>query len=304
MRDAFVDTATALLDEDPRTALVLADISAAAFAPAARRHPDRVLNVGIREQLHGRRGRRARADRAAADRAPLRAVPGRAGVRADQAGPRPPGRGRGAGQRRRVVRRVGGGPHPPVARRTWRCSTRCDGWTVHVPGHPDEVPPLLRDAAASDDPVYLRLSAQRNAGAYRGRRRAAGGPATPGRARRCVVAVGPMLDPALAAVDGLDVTVAYTHTPRPFDTAGLRALAGDATWSWSSRTWPARRPGGRPRRWPTCRTGCSRSAWVGRTCAATASGRGPRPLARAGRRRPAPLGRRFLTRRVPAGCTG
>ena len=51
MRDTFVATTTALLDEDPRTALVLADISGDAFAPARRRHPDRVLNVGIREQL-------------------------------------------------------------------------------------------------------------------------------------------------------------------------------------------------------------------------------------------------------------
>ena len=51
MREAFIDTMTKLLAEDPRTAVVLADISAAAFAPAAQRHPDRVLNVGIREQL-------------------------------------------------------------------------------------------------------------------------------------------------------------------------------------------------------------------------------------------------------------
>src|SRR5690348_18475023 len=51
MRDSFIRTTTALLDDYPRTALVLADISAAAFAPAAARHPDRVLNVGIREQL-------------------------------------------------------------------------------------------------------------------------------------------------------------------------------------------------------------------------------------------------------------
>ena len=51
MRETFVATTTALLDEDPRTALVLADISADAFEPARRRHPDRVLNVGIREQL-------------------------------------------------------------------------------------------------------------------------------------------------------------------------------------------------------------------------------------------------------------
>ena len=36
-----------------------------------------------------------------------------------------------------------------------------------------------------------------------------------------------MLDPVLAATEGLDVTVAYTHTPRPFDASGLRALGGD-----------------------------------------------------------------------------
>jgi len=51
MRERFVATTTRLLDEDPRTALVLADISAALFAAAAKAHPDRVLNVGIREQL-------------------------------------------------------------------------------------------------------------------------------------------------------------------------------------------------------------------------------------------------------------
>ncbi len=51
MRDAFISTTTALLDEDPRTAVVLADISAAQFRTAMRRHPDRVINVGIREGL-------------------------------------------------------------------------------------------------------------------------------------------------------------------------------------------------------------------------------------------------------------
>jgi transketolase len=33
-----------------------------------------------------------------------------------------------------------------------------------------------------------------------------------------------MLRPTLTATDGLDVTVAYSSTPRPFDAAGLRAL--------------------------------------------------------------------------------
>ncbi len=51
MRERFTATVTALLDDDPRLALVLADISAQQFGPAAARHPERVLNVGIREQL-------------------------------------------------------------------------------------------------------------------------------------------------------------------------------------------------------------------------------------------------------------
>ena len=39
-----------------------------------------------------------------------------------------------------------------------------DGWTVHVPGHPDEAETLLRHAvAAGDDKVYVRLSVQSNA---------------------------------------------------------------------------------------------------------------------------------------------
>ena len=55
------------------------------------------------------------------------------------------------------------------------------------------------------------------------------------------------------------MTVAYTHTPRPFDTAGLRgARPATATWSWSSRTWPAPRPRVVAEALPTGRTGCSR----------------------------------------------
>jgi transketolase len=39
-----------------------------------------------------------------------------------------------------------------------------------------------------------------------------------------VVAVGPMLSAVLDAAGGLDVTVAYTTSVRPFDGEGLRAL--------------------------------------------------------------------------------
>ena len=51
MREQFAATSAELLDEDPSVAVVLAEISAALFSEAAQRHPDRVINVGIREQL-------------------------------------------------------------------------------------------------------------------------------------------------------------------------------------------------------------------------------------------------------------
>ena len=51
MRERFTSVTTELLAADPRLALVLADITADSFAPARRRFPDRVLNLGIREQL-------------------------------------------------------------------------------------------------------------------------------------------------------------------------------------------------------------------------------------------------------------
>ena len=80
---------------------------------------------------------------------------------------------------------------------------------------------------AGDDRVYLRLSTGRNTTrvpvAAGGRVVAVrdGSPGAP-----VVLAVGPVLDAVLAGTAGLDVTVAYTHTPRPLDVAGLRELAG------------------------------------------------------------------------------
>ncbi|GGJ34267.1 transketolase C-terminal domain-containing protein [Streptomyces brasiliensis] len=95
-----------------------------------------------------------------------------------------------------------------------------------MPGHPDEAEAQLRAAARGDDPVYVRLSNQSDARplapdggpGFRVLRR--GGAAT-------VLAVGPLADTALAATEGLDVTVPYAATVRPFDAATLRAALTD-----------------------------------------------------------------------------
>jgi transketolase len=95
------------------------------------------------------------------------------------------------------------------------------GWTIHVPGHPDEMERLFRAALATDDRVYLRLTDEENHARVDGtgivvlRRGSDDAP--------LVLAVGPTLAPALKATVDLDVTVAYLMTVRPFDREGLRA---------------------------------------------------------------------------------
>jgi transketolase len=220
MRDRFVSTTTALLDEDPRTAVVLADISAALFAKVAAQHPDRVLNMGIREQLMvsvagglaltGLRPIVHSYATFAVDRAYEQ-------IKLDL-------NHQGAGA---VLVSVGasfdgsGYGYTHFSPGDVALLDTLDDWTVQVPGHPDEVEAMLRAAAGHDGRVYVRLSTQHNAAAR----------PTTGRLEKLrdgkgalVVAVGPMLDPVLAGVEGLDVAVAYTNTPRPFDAAGLREL--------------------------------------------------------------------------------
>lgn len=225
MRERFFDVTTDLLDQDPRVALVLADISAASFAPAAGRHPDRVINVGIREQLLiGAAGGLA-----------LTGMRPIAHTFASFLVERPfeqvkldlVHQGVGA-----VLVSAAGSYDWPAGGRTHMSPgdvallDTLPDWTVHVPGHPDEAETLLRHAVADGDRnVYVRLSAHQNEapvavepGRFTAVREGTGG---------VVVAVGPMLDAVLAATEGLDVTVLYAATVRPFDAAGLRAALGD-----------------------------------------------------------------------------
>lgn len=222
MRERFTAVTTDLLAEHPRLAVVLADISADSFRPAATRYPDRVINVGIREQL-------------------LISVAGGLSL----AGMRPIAhtfacflverpfeqikldlnhQGADAGA---VLVSSGASYDYSEYGRTHQSPgdvallDTLPGWTVHVPGHPDEAERQIRAAARGDGLVYVRLSTESNAVPLDG--------GEPGRltmlrrgSRGTVLAVGPLADAVVDATLGFDVTVLYAATVRPLDVATLR----------------------------------------------------------------------------------
>jgi transketolase len=225
MRTAFAETASSLLDEDPLAAVVLAEISADLFAKAAARHPQRVLNVGIREQLMvSVAGGLALAGLRpiAHSYAPFLVERAFEQVKLDL----------GHQGAHAVLVSIGASYDAARGGRTHQAPEdvalmdTVPGLSVLVPGHPSEVPHLLRGALGSGGSAYIRLSTEANREPL---------PLSSGlRVMRTgcqatVVAVGPMLDPVLDAVADLDVTVAYATTVRPFDASGLRASAGSGT---------------------------------------------------------------------------
>lgn len=223
-RQTFARTTAALVEEDPKVALVYAEISGQLFSGLERAHPDRVVNVGIREQL-------------------LVSV----GAGLALAGMRPVVHTFGSFLVERAFEQVkldfghqdvggvlvggGGSFDASAAGRTHQVPGdvaligTLPGWTVHVPGHADEVDAALRVAVAGSGRDYVRVVSQQNSTAF---------PVRPGRftvvrrgAGATVLAVGPVLDAVLAAVEGRDVTVLYASTIRPFDAATLRAVVGE-----------------------------------------------------------------------------
>jgi transketolase len=85
------------------------------------------------------------------------------------------------------------------------------GWTIHVPGHVDELERAFAVALRTDDRVYIRMSDETNPAPVTGDGLVVLRPGEP-----LVVAVGPTLAPTLEATADLDVGVAYLSTVRPF----------------------------------------------------------------------------------------
>ena len=222
MRTVFAETASALLDEDPLAAVVLAEISADMFGKAAARYPDRVLNVGIREQLMVSVGgglALAGMRPIVHTYAPFLVERAYEQVKLDLAHQ----------DAHAVLVSIGASYDSSASGRTHQAPEdvalldSVPGFSVVVPGHPAEVEALLRGAVGALDAgsTYLRLSTETNLEA---RPVSASLQVVRSGRRAVVVAVGPVLVPVLDAVADLDVTVAYATTVRPFDVSGLRAL--------------------------------------------------------------------------------
>lgn len=213
MRERFYSLLPEVLEDDPRTAVVLADIGVSAIP----RH-ERIFNVGIREQLMigvtaglALEGYRP----VAHSYAPFLVERPYEQIKLDLGH-----QGLGA-----ILVSTGASYDASTSGRTHQSPadvallSALPGWTIHVPGHPDELEHAFRSALPGDERVYVRMSEERNARPVSGDGlvvlREGGGP--------LVVAVGPTLDPVLEATADLDVGVAYLSRVRPFDAAGLRA---------------------------------------------------------------------------------
>jgi transketolase len=218
-RMQFGRTVSDLLDEDPSTALVYAEISARFFPEAERRHPERVVNVGIREQLMVNVG-------AGMALTGLRPVVHSFGTflveRAfEQIKLGFPHQGVGG-----VL--VGGGGSFDASRsgRTHQIPgdvallDTLPDVVIHAPGTAQETDDVLRRAVAADGLHYVRIVEQTNSESFGG----AGFHVVRRGSAATVIALGPVLDDVLTATAGRDVTVLYAHSVRPFDSSTVRAV--------------------------------------------------------------------------------
>lgn len=222
MRERFARVVARALDDDPRVALVLADIGVGQLqAAGVDPHRDRVVNVGIREQLMigVAAGMALEGLRPVVHTyAPFLVERPFEQIKLDL----------GHQDVGAVLVSIGASYDASAEGRTHQAPgdvaliATLPGWTIHVPGHADEAETLLERAIAGDGRVYVRLSTESNDAARLGDglQVVRCGTAT----SPVVLAVGPTLDPVLAASQDRELTVAYTSTVRPFDAAGLRGV--------------------------------------------------------------------------------
>ena len=224
-RVQFARTAADLVESDLSVALVYAEISGQFFGEVERRNPDRVVNVGIREQLLVNVG----AGMALTGLRPIVHTFGsflverafeqfKLGFGHQDVG----GVLVGSGGSFDIA---GGGRTHQVPGDVALVDT-LPGVAIHAPGTAQEVDAVLRATVAGSGLHYVRVVEQANTVSF---------PHAPGRfhvvrrgAGPTVVALGPVLDDVLTATEGLDVTVLYVTSVAPFDADALAREIADA----------------------------------------------------------------------------
>lgn len=220
MRQAFAATVLELLAEDERLAVLLCDIGVYGFRQGFADHPGRVLNIGILEQAT----MGVAAGLAATGFIPV--VHSIAPFIVER-----------AFEQLKIdfcYQQLGGNFVSVGASHDYAalgCTHHCPGdvgalknlpgMEIVLPGCAEEFSSLFRAAYANGNPSYFRLSEKSNSAAQP----VAFGTITVLREGRqaTVLALGPMLEAAQAACEGLDVTLLYATTVVPFDAATLAA---------------------------------------------------------------------------------
>lgn len=221
MRQAFVDTLTTQLDAREDVALVLADIGAARFEAAKARHPDRVINVGIREALGvglasglALEGLRP----VFHTYAPFLVERAFEQIKLDLVHQALPA----------TLVSIGASYDASIEGRTHQAPgdvalLSALDLRIETPGHRDEVAPALERGLSASKTTYVRLSERSNAAPYfepvnvlrRG-------------SRGTVIVLGPLLDASLEAARALDLGVVYCPTSNPLPAELRDVLAGSA----------------------------------------------------------------------------
>ncbi|HEY0389335.1 MAG TPA: transketolase C-terminal domain-containing protein [Gaiellales bacterium] len=225
MRAQAAGTVCELFAEDPRVAVVLAEISVDRFAPAFRHDPSRAVNVGIMEQamVGVAAGLAMEGFHPVVHTiAPFVAERALEQLKLDFGNQELGG----------LVIAVGGSYDYGTEGTTHhspgdvQALLTIPGAEVLVPGAAGEVDQLIRATYHDGRLSYLRTQVEGNRrtrhvelGRLSVERRGSG---------PTVLAVGPMLDRTLEAVEGSDATVLYVTTVSPFDAEGLlAAMTGD-----------------------------------------------------------------------------
>ncbi|TQI80896.1 transketolase [Serratia fonticola] len=214
MRQRFAVVMSELIEVNPDIVLVLADITAERFHDVTARFPERVINVGIREQLMidmasglaigGLRPfvhtfasflieRPFEQIKIALTHQDIGAVLVSAGASYDLS--------------------VDGRTHQSPA--DVALLNTLANWNIYIPGHAEEAERALRIVAEGTGCDYIRLSTESNHLPYwKGETHFI--PLKIGKSGT-IIAVGPVADRTVAAAKDLDVTILYAPFIRPFD---------------------------------------------------------------------------------------